>query len=771
MPKEIQIKVGFGDQFRDLTVRIQDDDVKPWQPGDRLNLIGQSTPRVDAVAKVTGTANYSYDQKPKGMIYGKILRSPHGNADIVSIDIDKAKKLPGVRAILTAPEIFEDESARYAGAEVAAVAADTEMQAEAALRAIEVEYDIKPHCVTVEDARKEGAPQVGRGEQVNVARISPRQRRGRRGSNSDMDERLARQEAAVGKVIQDSDVVVEGEFSTQVQTHAPLETHGSVCSWEDGRLICWASSQATFGFRNELTSNWGGVRAKSCQILSEYVGGGFGSKFSAGREGVLGALLAKEAGVPVHLMLDRSGEQLSAGNRPDSLQQMKMGVNKDGVIQGTRIRSWGTPGTGTGGAGAHNDGIYNIGEVDKIEYGVRTNTGGAKAHRAPGWPQGAFALEQMMDMAADEIGMDRVEFRKKNDEHPIRKVEYDIAKDRIKWNRSLTRNGGAEICQGLGIASNLWFSAGGGGASALVRITKDGQVEVRNGAQDIGTGTRTVMGMVVAEELVLEMNQVATRIGNTDDPQGPASGGSTTIGTVTPAARLAAFHAKKELMEIVADRKGWDASELDLKDQEVWRIGEGSTGMTFESACALMDDDAIEVLKGRPRRNYEGFSDTNAGVQAAHVEVNQATGAVKVLKVVAVADAGKILNPLTSESQVRGGVIQGVSFALFERRIMDRQKGRMLNDDFENYKMLGSMDCPEIDVVLLDVYNGKSNTQVMGLGEPPIVATAAAVANAVSDALGVRMYDLPITPKKVLEAIAKRDAAKEVPAQKKGERL
>jgi xanthine dehydrogenase YagR molybdenum-binding subunit len=448
-----------------------------------------------------------------------------------------------------------------------------------------------------------------------------------------------------------------------------------------------------------------------------------------------------------------------------------MGVNKDGVIQGTRIRSWGTPGTGTGGAGAHNDGIYNIGEVDKIEYGVRTNTGGAKAHRAPGWPQGAFALEQMMDMAADEIGMDRVEFRKKNDEHPIRKVEYDIAKDRIKWNRSLTRNGGAETCQGLGIASNLWFSAGGGGASALVRITKDGQVEVRNGAQDIGTGTRTVMGMVVAEELGLEMNQVATRIGNTDDPQGPASGGSTTIGTVTPAARLAAYHAKKELMEIVADRKGWDASELDLKDQEVWRIGEGSTGMTFESACALMDDDAIEVLKGRPRRNYEGFSDTNAGVQAAHVEVNQATGAVKVLKVVAVADAGKILNPLTSESQVRGGVIQGVSFALFERRIMDRQKGRMLNDDFENYKILGSMDCPEIDVVLLDVYNGKSNTQVMGLGEPPIVATAAAVANAVSDALGVRMYDLPITPKKVLEAIAKRDAAKEVPAQKKGERL
>ena len=767
MAQEITIKVGFGGQFRELTVRIQDDDVKPWQPEDRLHLIGDSLPRVDAAAKVTGTAKYAYDQQPAGMIYGKILRSPHANADIVSIDTDKASRMPGVKAVLKIPDIFEDKSARYAGAEIAAVAAETEAQAEAALRAIEVEYDIKPHCVTVEDSRKDGAPQVGRGGQQNVARISPRM--GRRGGGNG-DSRLARQEAAVKEIIDQADVAVEGEFRTEVQTHAPLETHGGVCTWEDGRLIFWASSQATFGFRNEMTSNWSRVKAKECQVLSEYVGGGFGSKFSAGREGVLGALLSKEAGVPVHMMLNRSEEQLSAGNRPDSIQQMKMGVSKDGEILGTRIRSWGTPGTGTGGAGAHNDGIYNIGETDKIEYGVRTNTGGARAHRAPGWPQGAFALEQMMDMAAEGIGMDRVEFRKKNDDHPIRKVEYDIAKQRIGWDQKRPVKGPGIKRKGVGMASNLWFSAGGGGASALVRITKDGQVEVRNGSQDIGTGTRTVMGMVVAEELGLDLEQVTTRIGNTDDPKGPASGGSTTIGTVTPAARLAAHHAKRQLLEIVAERKGWIASELDLKDQEVYKVGEGSLNLNFKDACALMDDDAIEVLKGRPRRNYEGFSDTNAGVQAALVEVDEETGEVRVEKVVAVADAGKIINPMTSESQVRGGVIQGVSFALFERRVMDRQKGRMLNDDLENYKILGAADCPEIDVVLLDVYNGKSNTQVMGLGEPPIVATAAAVANAVSDALGVRIHDLPITPKKVLEAIAKRDAARGS-SEKKGERL
>lgn len=777
MAEEITIKVGFGDHFRDLTVRLQDGDIAPWQPDQQLDVVGKRLPRLDAVAKVTGTAKYAQDQNPAGMIHGRILRSPHPNADIRSVDLSTAKAMPGVRAALTVPEVFEDSSARFAGAEIAAIAADTEQQADAAMRAIQVEYDIKDFCVTIDASMEDGAPQVGRGDQKNVQRVSPRSRGRRRGGNANPGadqqvlDRMAAREKEVSALLAASDVVVEGTFRTQVQTHAPFETHGAVCSWEDGQLVCWASTQATFGFRGELSSNWGKVKASECRVLSEYVGGGFGSKFSAGREGVIGALLAKEAGVPVKMMLDRSGEQTSAGNRPDALQKMRMGVNKDGVIQGLQIRSWGTPGSGTGGAGAHNDGIYKLGEVDKVEYGVRTNCGGARAHRAPGWPQGSFALEQMMDMAAHSLdGVDPIEFRKKNDDHPIRVAEYDIAKERIGWNKARVRGGSSNICTGVGIASNLWFSAGGGGASALVRISKDGSVEIRNGAQDIGTGTRTVMGMVAAEELGIPLDMVSTRIGDTNDPQGPMSGGSTTIGTLTPAARLAAHYAKKELLAVVADRKGWDVTDLDIRKARVIRNDGSDTGLSFHDACQLMDDDAIEVLKARPRRNYAGFSDTNAGVQAAEVEVDMETGVVRVKKVVAVADAGKLINPMTAESQVRGGVIQGVSYALTERRIMDRHKGRMLNDDLENYKILGSLDCPEIDVVLVDVYNGKSNTQVMGLGEPPIVATAAAVANAVADAIGTRVFELPITPKKVLEAIASKKAP--VPGdKKKGARL
>lgn len=759
MTDEMKIKVGFGDTFKELTVRIPDGDIPPYQPGDQLDLVGTSENRLDAVEKVTGTARYTYDRRPKGLIYGRILRSPHANANIRSIDVSQARALEGVRAILTIPDVFEDTTARYAGAEVAAVAADSELIAEEAIRRIEVDYEVLPFCVTIDESMAEGAPKVGRGNQVNVDRVSPRRRRGRRGGEVNADAeasmiaRMKEQEETVDKIFAGCKGVVEGEFRTQVQTHAPLETHGVVCDWDGENLLCYGSSQANFGFKRELGSSRGPVGARDVRVICEYIGGGFGSKFSAGREGVLGAMLAKEAGKPVRLMLDRKEEQTSAGNRPDSIQKLKMGVSAEGKIEGYRVRSWGTPGTGTGGAGAHNDGIYNLGEIDKVEYGVRTNCGGARAHRAPGWPQGVFALEQMMDMGARSVGLDPIEFRKRNDSHPIRIAEYDIAREKIDWEKTRPRGGSTEVCRGVGVASNLWFSAGGRGSQVMVRVHKDGQVEVRNGAQDIGTGTRTVMGMVAAEELGLPLSRVQTFIGDTRDPQGPASGGSTTIGSITPAARLAGHTAKVRLLEVVAERKGWPVGELDLRGGKVTRSGKAE--ISFDDACQLMDEDLIEVLETR-KSNYQGFSDTNAGVQCAEVEVDTTTGEVRVTKVVAVADAGKLINPKLAESQVRGGVIQGVSYALFERRIMDSQEGRMVNPNLEMYKILGAVDCPEIEVVLLDVYNGKSNTSVMGLGEPPVVATAAAVANAVCDAIGVRVTEIPITPRKILQALASK---------------
>ena len=761
MVAEMKIKVGFEGHFEELTVTLPDGDVPPYQPGDDLKVVGRSVPRSEALLKATGAARYSYDQRPEGLLYGAILRCPHANATIREIDTSVALAMPGVKAVVTAPDLFESRECRYAGSEVAAVCATTEAIADEALRAIYVDYEVHPFAVTLDDAMAEGAPSVGRGNQVNVDRTSPRTARQRDGSlNEDREAEiranLDEQEERIKGILREAAVVVSRTFRTEVQTHCPLEPHGLVCEWKDGKLIAHASTQATFGAQFELGRRFG----TSPQVICEHVGGGFGSKFSAGREGVIGAHLAREAGAPVRLMLDRRAEQIAVGNRPDSIQKLTLGLDKEGKILALRIRNWGSSGTGMGGSGAHNDLIYQLGEVDKVEYGVRTNNGGARAHRAPGWPQGAFGLEGLLDEAAAALGIDPIELRRRNDDHKIRLAEYQIAAERSGWKEKhgrVRREG--PIRRGIGMASSLWFSAGGAGAAVLVRIHKDGRVEVRNGAQDIGTGTRTVIGQVAAEELGLRADEVTVSMGNTDDPRGPASGGSTTIGTVTPAARLAAHDAKRELLEAVADRKGWQAGELDLRGGSVVDAS-GSAVLSFKAACALLDEDAIEVLRQRPtlsRRsaNYDGYESTNAGVQVAEVAVDTETGEVRVERVVAVADSGKILNPKLAESQVRGGVIQGVSFALFERRIMDRQQGVMVNADMENYKILGAADCPEIDVVLVDVYNGRNNTGVMGLGEPPIVATAAAVANAVSNALGTRMSSLPITPRKVLEALGK----------------
>ncbi|MGE3166707.1 MAG: xanthine dehydrogenase family protein molybdopterin-binding subunit [Planctomycetota bacterium] len=771
-PGMVRIRVGFEGHFRDLDVRLPDGDVAPYHPDHALREVGKPRDRLDAVAKVTGRARYTYDQNPPGLLHGKILRCPHPNANVRSIDLERARGMPGVKAVLSFAEAFELTSVRFAGDGVAAVAAESEALAAAALAAITVDYEVLPFCVTKEDALKDWAPKVGRGDQENVARIFPEIPRRRDGSideerEAGRREQMAATAAEVDALIAAADVSVKGTFETPVQMHAPLETHGVVCNWEGERLVCYCSTQATFGVLRELTHPRGSVRASEARVLCEYVGGGFGSKFSAGREGVAGALLAKAAGRPVKLMLDRREEHESVGNRPDSRQELEMAVGANGEIVAFRARSWGTAGTTPSGAGAHNDGIYKLGKIDKVEYGVRTNAGDARAKRAPGWPQGVFALEGLMDMAAAKLGMDPIEFRKRNDDHPIRRVQYDIARQKIGWDEKRSRAPGSQPGdrkRGVGVASSLWFAAGGGGASVLVRVHRSGAVEVRNGSQDIGTGTRTIMGMVVAEELGLELRDVRTFIGDTDDPRGPGSGGSTTAPTITPAARLAGHRAKEQLLNVVAARKGWNPADLTLAGGHVVRRDgpQLEIVMRFADACALLDEDAIEVLAERPtldRRhpNYDGFADTNAGVQCVEVEVDTGTGEVRVLRVVAVADCGKVVNPKLAESQVRGGVVQGVSYALFERRVMDRTKGRMLNADLEGYKVIGPVDCPEVDVTLLDVYMGHNNTHVMGLGEPPIVATAAAVANAVYHAIGVRISSLPITPRKVLEALAAKE--------------
>lgn len=757
-PDEKKVKVGFEGNWKEIELkRISKDDILPWQPGDKLDQIGKRHDRTDAVAKVTGKAKYTYDRHPEGMLYAKIARSNVANGRIKSIDLTAAKAMPGVKAVIGFDTLFERKSVFHAWTGLAAVAAETEQQAEAAADAIKVEWEeVLPFCATTEAAMAPNAPKVGRRDQKNVEMMRP----GGRNADRWEAERAERKEK-VEALMKGAAKIVEATFETQVQLHHSLETHGHLGIWSDDGLLVYSSTQGTFSVRGELHER---MKAKQTRVLSEYVGGGFGSKFSADDEGVAACELSKLTGRPVKLMLDRREEATDAGNRPDSIQKIKIALDAEGKIIASEFENWGTSGPNANGGGAKNDAIYNLGLVLKTEWGVRTNAGEARAMRAPGWPQGIFGLEGAIDMAAEAAGIDPIEFRKRHDSHPIRGAEYDIARKMIGWDEKRRKKPGEQagpLKTGVGVACNQWFNAGGRGATVRVRITKEGHVDVRNGAQDIGTGTRTIMGLCVAEELGITMQDLTTFIGDTNDPPGPGSGGSTTIGTLTPAARLAGFKAKQRLLEIVAEKEGWKAEELDLKGGfVVKKDGQAMPkSVAFKAACAMMLEDAIEV-DGVRQGNFEGFTATNAGVQCAEVEVDVETGVVRVIKVAAVQDSGKILNHKAAESQVSGGVIQGVSFALHERRTMDRHKGHCVNGDLEMYKIAGPVDCPEIDVHLLDVFNGQTNTGVMGLGEPPTIATAAAIANAVYNAIGVRITSLPITPKKVLTALAAKEGEK-----------
>jgi xanthine dehydrogenase YagR molybdenum-binding subunit len=432
-------------------------------------------------------------------------------------------------------------------------------------------------------------------------------------------------------------------------------------------------------------------------------------------------------------------------------------VKKGGTLMGAEVRSQGTSGNATGGANVYNPGIYRFRAAYSKQDTVLTHASSGRAFRAPGHPQGVFALEGMIDELAEAIGMDPLEFRRKNDPNPVRLAEYEIGAKEIGWQRR--RKSGSDrgpVRRGFGMASARWGHNARPGTEVRCTIGRDGSVLLANGSQDIGTGTRTVIGLVGAEELGLGLLDVEVRLGNTNDPYGHGSGGSVTTPSIAPPTRAAAFEAKRELLKHVAAAVGGDPEKMDLRDGKV-------TGapreLTFRQACGMMPVDQVTAL-GRMEQKpgggghlYPSFTGEVAGVQFAEVEVDTRTGVVRPLKIVAVQDCGLVIDPLTARSQIHGGVIQGISYALFEERILDRRTGGQLNGDFLGYKIAGALDMPEIVSIPFSVSQGMTTTGASSLGEPPTVPTAGAIGNAVANALGVRIRSIPITPAKVLAAI------------------
>lgn len=710
-------------------------------------LVGKRIPRLDGLHKASGKAKYPSDVRPEGMLFGVMLYSPYPHARVKSIDVSAAEKMPGVKAVVVIDKggavVSGKEAAnavgrvlRYHGDDVAAVAAETEEQARDAVRAIKVEYEVLPHVATVELSMAEGAPQVFKPANVRKGRSAER------GKPAD--------------AMAAAEVTVEGTYSVPMVTHVCLESHGLTAKWEgDDKLTVWASTQNVARLGNDLGRPFE-LPPANITVLTDYMGGGFGSKFGPDVWGVAAARLAKMAGRPVKMFLDRAQEHLAAGNRPSNAAHIKMGANRDGKIVAMIAEAHGTGGVGAG-ADVILPYVYSVPNTRVEQSTVFTNFGSQRAMRAPRHPQSCTLTEAAMDDLAEKLGMDPIEFRLKNlsptDFHTkIYQAELAMGAELIGWREKRKprgRTGTGPIRTGMGVALHQWGGGGQPGNRVICNINPDGSVELKTATQDIGTGARTILAIIAAEILGLQPTDIISNIGNSTFPPGQSSGGSTTSPSMAPPTYDAVTKARDALFKKIAP--GLDNARpenLTLKDGRVWVSGEPVT--SWKDACRKLGTSSIsETGEFIPGLSQSGVG----GCQFAEVAVDLETGVVKVKKIVAIQDTGLILDKLTWESQVYGGVIMGLNYGLFEERVVDPTTGRMLNPDMEWYKLAGASDIPEIIVRAYEPDEQKARG-VIGVGEPPTISTAAAIGNAVANAIGVRVPEWPMTPRNVLNALA-----------------
>jgi xanthine dehydrogenase YagR molybdenum-binding subunit len=699
-----------------------------WTVPGTNSPLSTSVRRVDGPLKTSGAAKYTYDILRPGMLYGRAVRSPHPHAKIVSIDLSAAQRAPGVKAAV----IWKDpgSEAMYHGDVVAAVAADTEERALDAARLAEVRYEVLPHFSREAKSMAADATQVF---------ASGNTRAGRLQEVGDLD---------VG--FKNAAHVLEATYSTQVITHVCLETHGAVCEWNGDNLTAWVSTQGVHATRQQLARALM-VPESNVRVICEYMGGGFGSKVAADAPVVLAARLAKDAGVPVRMMLDRKEEHLDSGNRPSAFSKIRAGVSADGQLTAFDGTTWGSGGAGQG-AGFPLPYIYQFPNRRRSHTDVFINAGNQRPMRAPGHPQGCFATEVLMDELADLVKMDPLAFRLKNlppqASNAMWGEYYRIGAQRFGWDKRHPTGDTTPgpIKTGMGLSANQW---GGGGRSgnAHVDIMADGSVVVKCGTQDLGTGTRTLLPIIAADMLGLPVNAIRGEIGDTNLPFAGVSGGSTATAGIAPAIRIASGLARDALFARVAPTLGVDPSTLVASDGRIFANNDPSKALTWKAACKLLGAEPISVDgKWEP-----GLSSVNSsGVQFAEVQVDIETGIVKVLRVLALQDCGLVIDRLTAESQVYGGVISSINYALFEDRLLDRNTGQMVNPNMEQYLLASMSDVPQVEVMLMD----QPARGVIGIGEPPTVPTASAITNAVRNATGATIRSLPLHPHRVLEALA-----------------
>ncbi len=743
------------------------DEPPPLAPNAGLEQIGKPVPRQNGRAKVTGATKYTVDLAPAGMLVGMILRSPLPHARVASIDVSAAARHPGVRAIVLVAKPDDPDAAvvRYTGAPVAAVAAISMSAAAEALALMSVEYERRPFVVDMNEARAAGAPIVH--DEASAPAGHPSGFPALAGlpvvGNVRGPATTRRGDQSSGFV--EADVVVEGEYRTSVQTHCCMEPHAIVADWRPDGLTVHMSTQFTAGVREELAEEFD-LPLNRVRVVVDGMGGGFGSKSSLGNYGRVAVRLSREARSPVRIILDRKEEQTDAGNRPSVWQRLRVGARRDGSLTAMALSSYGTAGIAVGaGVGNFARSIYECPNFEANHDDVFINAGPGCAMRGPGNTPGAFALEQTIDELSERLSIDPLALRERIDSSPVRREERRLGAARIGWDRR--RPPGADpgpVKRGMGMAQSMWGANVQTNASCEVRVMRDGGVEVLSSVQDIGTGIGTVLAQVVAEVMGLRPEEIDVRIGDTEFPAGPPSYGSRTTASITPPARVAAWRVMQTILAEAALALNAGVGQLTARGGRIVVSGDERRSIGFRDVAARLRTDRITATASRAD-DYGGFrrlmhdaalaQQDLGGVQFADVAVDTDTGVIRVERVVAVQDCGRPMNPLLIESQVQGGVLMGLSYALFEERVMDSATGRIVNPDLEQYKLVGSRETPAIDVMLLENYQGRSATDAYGIAEPANIATAPAIANAVYNAIGVRLRSLPMTPAAVLAALGK----------------
>jgi len=754
-----------------------------------FNVVGQRIQNVDAVEKVTGAAKFTIDLKLPGMLYGKILRSPYPHAKIINIDTSKAEKLRGVKAVITAkdtPKIkfglvkgledklpLEDEKVRFIGDEIAAVGAIDEEIAKEAMELIKVDYEILTPVFEPQEAMLTHALRIHGHMDSNVVRFA------------DMEC------GHVEEGFAESDLVIEDKFITQAQSHCCMEVHCCIAQWDpSGKVTVWSSTQVPHSLRSRLATVCK-IAASHIRVIKPYVGGGFGSKADMDPMEPISVFLSMKAGKPVKIENSRKEEFFATRTRHPVISRLKFGFKKNGALVAKQAKVI----IDNGAYCSHGPGVlsYNCAlfsalyRVPNIKYEgslVYTNKTYGGACRGYGDPQATFGQEVIMDMASERLGLDPIELRLRNANRPnevtanaVRITSCGLTEcieksaESFGWGKSLERKNRVKG-RGAGVASMIYTGGGSKGSGsnysgASVKINIDGSVSLFVGASDIGQGSNTILSQITAEVLGLSIEDI--RIISSDTDLTPAcfgTFGSRVTFCAGNAVLSASKQAREQLLNLAGEILEENSKDLEIRDKKIFVKKDPDRDVTIAEVArwSYFQKDSPIITSGYyngpylPKHDpitYYGYP-SPALVFATHiaeVEVDSETGAVSLKNFVAAHDLGRAINPETAEGQIEGGVMMGLGWALTEEVIFE--KGEFKNPSFRDYKLLTALDIPEITPILVESVDPNGPFGAKGLGECAMVPTAPAVVNAIYNAIGVRIKNLPATPEKILAEIKK----------------